>query len=127
VERGVYLLNRPTTGLEALREDYEGEAGRKDPYRRYDELGRWTRAQISAEALEALAEERYAAPTVTTFSLPSPSFPRECLSSGFRIAHESEYLRSRQWGQIATMGNLDRQALEPQFASLQRPLSHATK
>jgi len=113
--------------LEALREDYEGEAGRKDRYRRYDELGRWTRARIRAAALETLVEERYAAPTVTTFSLPSASFARECLSAGFRIAHESEYLRSRQWGQIATMGNLDRQALEPLFASLQRPLSHAKR
>jgi aspartate aminotransferase-like enzyme len=113
--------------LEALREDYEGEAGCKNRYRHYDELGRWTRAQIRAAALGTLAEERCAAPTVTTFRLPSARFPRECLRAGFRIAHESEYLRSRQWGQIATMGNLDRQALEPLFASIQWTLSHSAE
>jgi hypothetical protein len=38
------------------------------------------------------------------------------MRAGFRIAHESEYLRTRGWGQIATMGDLDRVRLEPLFA-----------
>ena len=103
---------------EALRENYAGSAGRKARYKHYEELGRWTREQIGKAGLVALAADEDAAPTITTFPLPSLEFPQVCLRAGFRIAHESDYLRSRDWGQIATMGNLDRRALEPFFESI---------
>src|SRR6266568_107347 len=111
---------------EALRENYCGFAGRAARYEQYAELGRWTRAQIREAGLAVLAAEEDAAPTVTTFSLPAKDFSRRCLRAGFKIAHESDYLRSREWGQVATMGNLDRAALEPFFAALQAELSMQT-
>ena len=104
--------------LEALRENYEGESGRNERYRHYEELGRWARRRIREAGLEILAREGDSAPTIATFPLPSAGFSRECLRAGFRIAHESDYLLARRWGQIATMGDLDRDALEPLFASL---------
>ncbi len=103
---------------EALRQDYSGGAGRAARYRHYRELGQWTRSKIREAGLIPLASEASAAPTITTFPLPSLGFARQCLRAGFRIAHESDYLRTRNWGQIATMGNLNRAALEPLFAFL---------
>jgi aspartate aminotransferase-like enzyme len=105
--------------LEALRAAYDGDARRSLRYRLYEDLGRWARMKIRESGLEILANEADAAPTITTFSLPSDKFARECLQAGFRIAHESNYLQKRRWGQIATMGDLDRAALEPLFASMQ--------
>ena len=103
---------------ESLRQSYEGKAGREARYDYYKDLGRWTRAKIREAGLAPMASEEVSAPTVTTFPLPSPRFPRQCLRSGFKIAHESDYLRTRSWGQIATMGDLDRAALEPLFKSI---------
>ena len=104
---------------EALRENYAGSAGRKARYKHYEELGRWTREQIRKAGLVPVAADEDAAPTITTFPLPALEFPHECLRAGFRIAHESDYLRSREWAQIATMGNLDRRVLEPLFELMQ--------
>jgi aspartate aminotransferase-like enzyme len=105
--------------LEALRASYDGDAARSSRYRLYEDLGRWARMRIRESGLEILADEADAAPTITTFPLPSGKFARECLQAGFRIAHESNYLQKRRWGQIATMGDLDRAALEPLFAHMQ--------
>lgn len=105
--------------MEALREQYDGEAARNSRYLHYDELGRWARLRCREAGLEIVAEEADAAPTIVSFPLPSGRFARECFHAGFRIAHESDYLRDRGWGQIATMGKLDRDALEPLFASMQ--------
>jgi aspartate aminotransferase-like enzyme len=102
---------------EALRENYCGAAGRAARYEQYARLGRWTRSRLHEVGLVVLAAEEDAAPTVTTFPLPSKDFARRCLRAGFRIAHESDYLRTRAWGQVATMGNLRREQLEPFFAA----------
>jgi len=103
---------------EALRQNYNGIDGQEARYSHYETLGRWTRARIREAGLVPLAAESISAPTVTTFALPSPGFPRQCLRAGFRIAHESDYLRERGWGQIATMGNLNCAALEVFFETL---------
>jgi aspartate aminotransferase-like enzyme len=101
---------------EALRLRYDGSAAVEARLREYDELGRWTRARMREVGLMPLVSEDDSAPTVSTFVLPTPDFARRCMRAGFRIAHESEYLRGRGWGQIATMGDLDRVRLEPLFA-----------
>jgi hypothetical protein len=69
--------------------------------------------------LELLTSESNAAPTIATFPIPWPGFSKECLRAGFRIAHESDYLRARGWTQIATMGDLTATTLEPLFAAVQ--------
>jgi aspartate aminotransferase-like enzyme/N-acyl-L-homoserine lactone synthetase len=111
--------------LDALREHYGCVADRKDRYEHYDQMGRWTRARMREMGLDVLAAEKDAAPTITTFPLPSPEFAQDCLHAGFRIAHESDYLQRRNWAQIATMGNLDRNSLEPLFEAIgARALTH---
>jgi aspartate aminotransferase-like enzyme len=104
--------------LQALRENYNNETGRTVRYRHYEELGRWARKMMREVGLELLASEKDAAPTIATFPMPSKGFAQECLTAGFRIAHESDYLRTREWGQIATMGNLDRAGLETLFEAV---------
>lgn len=114
--------------LQALRENYDGEAGRTARYKHYDDLGKWMRARIRDAGLEALAAEQDAAPTITTFPLPWRGFAQECGRAGFSIAYESDYLRTRGWGQIATMGDLNRDALEPLFAAMRvGELSHQSR
>jgi aspartate aminotransferase-like enzyme len=106
--------------LAALRENYSDATGRAARFRHYDKLGRWARARMREVGLELLVAERDAAPTIATFPLP-PGYARACMRAGFCIAHESDYLRARGWGQIATMGNLTEAALEPLFAVVQSP------
>ena len=101
---------------EALRLRYDGSEAVEARLQEYESLGRWTRMRMRQAGLTPLVAERDAAPTVNTFVLPAPEFARRCTRAGFRIAHESEYLRRRGWGQIATMGDLDRVRLEPLFA-----------
>jgi aspartate aminotransferase-like enzyme len=101
---------------EALRLRYDGSAAVEARLSEYEELGRWTRARMREVGLMPLVSEDDSAPTVSTFVLPTPDFARRCMRAGFRIAHESDYLRTRGWGQIATMGDLDRVRLEPLFA-----------
>ncbi len=105
--------------LKALRENYSGATERDARFGHYDELGRWARARMREGGLELLAAEVDAAPTIATFPMPSAGFARLCLRAGFRIAHESDYLRARGWGQIATMGNLTETDLKPLFEALQ--------
>jgi aspartate aminotransferase-like enzyme len=103
---------------EALRQYFATTADRLARFAHHRNLGRWVRRRIREAGLEVLAPENSAAPTISTFPLPSHAFPRQCLRAGFQIAHESEYLRSRAWGQIATMGHLDRSTLQPLFEAL---------
>jgi aspartate aminotransferase-like enzyme/N-acyl-L-homoserine lactone synthetase len=102
----------------ALRRWYDGKRGRESRYRDYEALGRWVRGQMREVGLAPMAQEEDAAPTVTTFVLPDAVFARHCLREGFTIAHESDYLRTRGWGQFATMGELDEGLLAPLFESL---------
>lgn len=103
---------------EALRQNFSAASACQARFAHHSELGRWVRRRIRAAGLDVLAAEETAAPTIATFPLPSRTFARQCLLAGFQIAHESEYLRSRQWAQIATMGNLDRRTLLPFFEAL---------
>jgi aspartate aminotransferase-like enzyme len=103
---------------EALHQNFATRSDCLARFAHHRELGRWVRLHIREAGLDILAAEHFAAPTIATFPLPSPTFPRRCLSAGFQIAHESEYLRSRAWGQIATMGNVDRCKLQPFFDAL---------
>ncbi len=116
----VSTLSSPliSAAWEALRLQYASPSECQNRYQHHRELGQWMRAQFRACGIAPLAAEPFAAPSVTTFALPFPHFAQECKRAGFLIAHESEYLRSRGWGQMATMGNLNRRSLEPLFSAL---------
>lgn len=113
--------------LQTLRESYDGETSRAARYTHYEQLGRCAREMMREAGLELLSAERNAAPTIATFPMPSAGFAQECLRAGFRIAHESDYLRTRRWGQIATMGNLNRENLAALFTAIKahEPSHHA--
>jgi aspartate aminotransferase-like enzyme len=102
----------------ALEDNYGSAECVARRFRDYSLLGRQTRVAMRAAGLEPLAPESIAAPNITTFRLPYEDFPSECLKAGYKIAHESQYLKSRGWGQIATMGSITPSALLSLFSAL---------
>ena len=106
--------------LQALRLHFSTPADALARFLDQHELGRWLRAEMRACGLALVAAEKHAAPVIMSFPLPRSGFARACHRAGFRIAMESDYLRDRQWGQIATMGNVSRTALEPLVDCLQK-------
>lgn len=102
----------------SLEDDYGSPEAAARRFQEYFLLGQRTRSQMRSLGLEPLASEGIAAPNITTFALPDCWFPKQCLDAGFQIAYESRYLRSRNWAQIATMGNVTSASLEPLFEAL---------
>jgi len=107
---------------QALRQNFSDGDACAARFMHHQQLGQWTRRRIRDCGLRPLAAEQHAAPTITTFPLPSPLFAERCLRAGFHIAHESEYLRTRAWGQIATMGCVTGALLAPLFDALTEPI-----
>lgn len=112
----------PSSLLFALTRALEDNYGSAESVARrfcdYLQLGEQTRRAMRAAGLDPLAAERAAAPNITTFALPYADFPEKCLEIGYQIAHESQYLKARGWGQFATMGNITASALAPLFEIL---------
>jgi aspartate aminotransferase-like enzyme/ribosomal protein S18 acetylase RimI-like enzyme len=78
---------------------------------RYADLARastWLRAQLGRLGLAVVAESDQAAPAVITIVLPpeldSALLGKAMRGHGFIVAHESSYLRQRNWIQLALMG-----------------------
>ncbi len=104
----------------SLEDDYASPEATVRRFHEYFVLGQRVRCQMRSLGLEPVASEAIAAPNITTFALPDYSFPKECLDAGFQIAYESQYLQSRKWGQIATMGNVTSASLDQLFEALHR-------
>lgn len=102
----------------ALEQNYETEEARMRRCGEYRRLGESVRCAMRAAGLEPLAAEAIAAPNITTFPLPYPQFVEDCRRAGYVIAHESPYLVTRGWGQIATMGDVTEEKLEPLFRTI---------
>jgi aspartate aminotransferase-like enzyme/predicted N-acetyltransferase YhbS len=88
----------------------------------YRELGEFVRAELRAAGLRTIVEGADAAPVITTFEAESElsrcACLRRCVTAGFTIAGESDYLKERNWLQIATMGEVRRSELAPLFGVL---------
>ncbi len=104
----------------SLEDDYGSSEAAARRFHEYSVLGQHARRRMRSLGLEPVASEMIAAPNITTFALPNYSFPNECLDAGFQIAYESRYLQSRNWGQIAIMGNVTAPLLEQLFEALHR-------
>jgi aspartate aminotransferase-like enzyme/predicted N-acetyltransferase YhbS len=82
------------------------------------------RGRLRELGLPPLAEEGCAGPGIVTFAPPkdesAEAFVARCREWGFAIGGQSGYLRERGQVQIATMGTLSRQDIEPFFARLER-------
>jgi len=76
---------------------------------------RWLRDTLRALGLALVAPEAASSPSVTSIALPSGVPAAEVgaamLQRGFEIAWRSTYLASRNWVQVALMGDYDRIAL----------------
>jgi aspartate aminotransferase-like enzyme len=94
--------------LERALEAYATAHARRARFEHYAELGRCVRSHLRALGIEPLADEAYAAPTVTSFAVPrgrsSEEFVELCARWGYRVGGLSSYLAQRRWAQIATMG-----------------------
>jgi aspartate aminotransferase-like enzyme len=110
----------------SLEDDYGSPEAAAQRFHEYFVLGQRARSQMRSLGLEPVASDAVAAPNITTFALPDYSFPEQCLDSGFQIAYESQYLQSRNWGQIATMGNVTSVVLDRLFEALHRRRRLAT-
>ncbi len=99
----------------ALEENYADEACVQRRFAHYARLGEQVREELRLRGFRLVAEETAAAPPITSFAVPSPAAMCECYEAGFRIAHESEYLRRRGWAQISVMGDLDEATIAPVF------------
>lgn len=104
----------------SLEEQYGSPEAAAQRFERYLALGKRTRRKMRALGLEPVSPEAVAAPNVTTFVLPDHCFPKQCLEAGFQIACDSQYLQSRNWGQIATMGNITSELIDELFEALGR-------
>ncbi|HEX4311146.1 MAG TPA: aminotransferase class V-fold PLP-dependent enzyme [Acidobacteriaceae bacterium] len=102
----------------ALDDSYGSATAMTRRFAEYRRLGERVRAELRAAGLQLLAAEAVAAPNITTFDLPYASFPEECARAGYLIAHESPYLQTRGWGQIATMGDIRQETLTRFFAAI---------
>ncbi len=103
---------------QSLEDQYGSPEAAAQRFQQYFALGQQTRRQMRSLGLEPVSPEAVAAPNVTTFVLPDDSFPKQCLEVGFQIACESQYLQSRNWGQIATMGNITSASVDKFFETL---------
>jgi aspartate aminotransferase-like enzyme/N-acyl-L-homoserine lactone synthetase len=91
----------------------------------YFALGERVRCGLRAAGIDPLAAEDVAAPNISTFVLPDAAFAETCLEAGYQIAHDSQYLKQRGWGQIATMGDVTAARLEGLFEELAQMRAHA--
>lgn len=111
---------------EALEENYRDAESRARRYAHYCALGNWVRASLRRSGCRVLVDDETAAPVICTFALEDAEIAHRCSEAGFRIAHESEYLAQRGWGQISVMGDLTQQLIEDVFGVLSRSRSTAT-
>jgi aspartate aminotransferase-like enzyme len=84
----------------------------------YAPLGKLVRQRLRELGTPPLVEEPTAAPIVTTFVPPRPSFVQECRELGYSIGGESGYLAKRGLVQIANMGAVRAEQIEQLFDQL---------
>jgi aspartate aminotransferase-like enzyme len=102
---------------EVLRRYYADAEAANRRFRHYADLGAWVRGELRARGCSLVTAEEFAAPTICSFPLPDRAVER-CRARGFRIAHESQYLRERGWGQIGVMGDLNERMIAKVFDAL---------
>lgn len=92
-------------------------SGREARYAQIRELGGLLRDAVLEAGLTPLAEAKHANPSVVTFAPPkglsADEFIARCREGGFSIAGQSGYLAERGLVQVAAMGHLTREQLEP--------------
>lgn len=116
-------FTQPSTLLRALHVATEMTLARGD-FSELRSLAGWMRRELEALGLRPLAAEDVASPGIITLAL-EPGDDAQALGdalalSGFALSYRSEYLRHRNWIQIALMGECSRQKLERLLHALKR-------
>jgi aspartate aminotransferase-like enzyme/GNAT superfamily N-acetyltransferase len=127
-----YTFPSPTLfALEAALQEYATPQKAQASYARYALLGVHVRQELRRLGLEPLAQDDHACPVVTTFTPPgherSAEFVGRCRAWGFAIGGQSAYLAERRYVQIATMGAVTHDQVEPLFDRIGRWLTKAPK
>ena len=110
----------------ALQENYADAEAVERRFAHYARLGEWVRAELRSRGIQPIAENTAATAPIVSFAVPSAEAMRACSGAGYRIAHESEYLRQRGWAQISVMGDLDKAIIAPVFDLLHTPVAVKT-
>lgn len=115
--------------LEAALDIFSSSASAALCFERYRRLGQFVRSQLRALDLPPLADERCAAPVITTFAPPhgenSDTFVARCEAWGYALGGASGYLQDKRFAQIATMGAIKQDDFAPLFDHLRDHLSAA--
>jgi aspartate aminotransferase-like enzyme len=92
--------------------------------------GEALRCQLASKGLNTIVNGQHAAAGVATIALPhdanSLNVGRCLREAGIEIGFESEYLRQRNWIQVALMGHYSRQALDTLPAQIHATIERAT-
>lgn len=104
----------------ALKLRYGSHAVTQERFQQYAEVAALVRRMLLTAGLPPLVQHAEASPVVATFRLP-PGLVETCAAAGFRIAHQSDYLRARGWGQISVMGDVSSKMLRGLPSALTRP------
>lgn len=116
------LMTFPSGVMKALGEALSEQGSEK--WKQYSALGNSVRRKLRAIGLPPLVDGPDAAPVITTFGLSTAESCTACIKrcalAGFAIGGESNYLRERNWLQIATMGEIEMKDLTRLFAILRQ-------
>ena len=89
---------------------------RRAPFTDVAELGQWLRGRLRELRFNVVAPEAHAAPGVVTLAIPGDgkgtAFGDRMADAGYELSYRSDYLRRRDWVQIALMGDCRRDRLE---------------
>lgn len=114
--------------LAALRVATERTAKRA-PFGDVAELGRWLRAKLRELDFDVVAPEAHASPGVVSIAIAGAGngsrFGDRMAEAGYELSYRSEYLRRRDWVQIALMGDCSRERLERLLVALTAERAHA--
>jgi aspartate aminotransferase-like enzyme/predicted N-acetyltransferase YhbS len=103
-----------------------GHYGDSGPIEEIAERAAWFREELRALSLTPLVPDGHATPAVVTLA-PPPGFTAEAIATslerqGLQIAWRSDYLRRRNWMQVAMMGATSRADLDRLVGALMRIL-----
>jgi aspartate aminotransferase-like enzyme len=100
----------------------------EERYNQIQERYHWIRRQVEEMGLTILASLKDASPAIMTIVLPnqisSVEIGDELYMQGYELHYESNYLRKRNWLQIACIGDYTNNEIDHMLASLKRTLEH---
>ncbi|HKS04722.1 MAG TPA: GNAT family N-acetyltransferase [Gemmatimonadaceae bacterium] len=97
---------------------------RRAPFSDVADLGQWLRRRLRDLSFNVVAPDAHAAPAVVSLAIPGTgkgtAFGDRMADAGYELSYRSEYLRRRDWVQIALMGDCNKERLERLLGVLKR-------